>query len=181
MSNPTWELNTEQAAIENEAVTTHEEPIGSATILLNVWVQILNLVIFFLIFKKLIWDKIAAGLTKRQELMNKLKNADQEYEDKIEKARKRRREIVDEGIIAKNKILEEAKVEAMIEKENILKQAEVEKENIISTSKDKMKQDRKNMEEEWVDSVKKTSLAIFDKVVGEKEVMEKYLDKVVIK
>gem|GEM_PF-3227592 len=113
--------------------------------------------------------------------MNKLKNADQEYEDKIEKARKRRREIVDEGIIAKNKILEEAKVEAMIEKENILKQAEVEKENIISTSKDKMKQDRKNMEEEWVDSVKKTSLAIFDKVVGEKEVMEKYLDKVVIK
>ena len=113
--------------------------------------------------------------------MNKLKNADQEYEERIEKARKRRREIVDEGIVAKNKILEEAKIEAMKERNEILRQAENEKENIISSSKEKMKQDRKNMEEEWVNSVKKTSLAIFDKVVGEKEVMEKYLDKVVIK
>jgi len=180
MSN-TIETHTETAAPEQETVGTHDEPIGTATILLNVWVQILNLVIFFLIFKKLIWDKIAAGLTKREELINKLKNADKEYDERIEKARKRRREIVDEGIIAKNKMLEEAKIEAMKEKEDILKQANVEKENIISSSKDKMKQDRKNMEEEWVNSVKKTSLAIFDKVVWEKEVMEKYLDKVVIK
>lgn len=180
MSKPI-ETHAVEGTPENGDVENHEAPIGTTTILLNVWVQILNLVIFFLIFKKLIWDKITAGLSKRQELMNKLKNADQEYEERIEKARKRRREIVDEGIIAKNKMLEEAKVEAMKEKEDILKQANLEKENIISSSQDKMEQDRKNMEEEWVDSVKKTSLAIFDKVVGEKEVMGEYLDKVVIK
>ncbi len=180
MSNTT-EIHTEVVSPEHKTVNNHESPIWGSTVLLNVWIQILNLVIFYLIFKKLIWDKISAGLLKRQELMNKLKNADKEYEEKIEKAKKRRREIVDEGIITKNKIIEEAKIEAMKEKDEILQQAEIEKTNIISSSKEKMKQDRKNMEEEWVNSVKKTSLAIFDKVVGEKEVMKKYLDKVVIK
>ena len=63
-----------------------EGQTSTATILLNVGIQILNLTIFFLLFKFLLGDKITKELEERELLLKKIKNAESEYHDIIQKA-----------------------------------------------------------------------------------------------
>ncbi|MEI8092360.1 MAG: hypothetical protein WCG98_09675 [bacterium] len=72
-----------------------EETLSTSTVLLNVGIQILNLVIFFLLFKFLLGDTVAKGLEEREVLLKKIKNAESEYNDILQQA-----EVAKEGIMA---------------------------------------------------------------------------------
>ena len=64
-----------------------ETAVSTSTIIINVLIQIVNLVVFFLVFKYFLGDKITKSLKEREHLINKLKNAEHEYNKIIDDAK----------------------------------------------------------------------------------------------
>jgi F0F1-type ATP synthase membrane subunit b/b' len=64
-----------------------ETAVSTSTVVINVLVQILNLAIFFFVFKYFLGDTVTSALEEREHLMKKLKNAEGEYNKIIEDAK----------------------------------------------------------------------------------------------
>ena len=153
----------------------------TTVILLNIFVQFVNIVIFFVIFKKFFAGKIIEAVERRKLFLERLKNAEKEYVWKIREAEKKKKFLIEEWITIKGKIIDDAKLIAVKEKEAIINQAEINKNKILEKSKVKLEIEKKELELARVDSVKETSLLLCKKIIWEKEMMEKYLDKVIVK
>ena len=64
-----------------------EEQVTTGGIILNVVIQIANLAVFFFAFKYFLGDKITKALSEREQLIKKLKHADHEYQEILDKAK----------------------------------------------------------------------------------------------
>lgn len=159
------------------------EHISNWTIILNMWIQLLNLIIFFVVFKIFFAWPIVEAVEKRKKMLDELKNADEILKKKLEEAEREKKSIIEEWLIHKNKLIEEAKEEANQKKKSILEQAEREKEAIIQKWEQQIKSEKEELEKSWEDSVKRWIYSIYEKLVWEnnKEFIKQYTDKVVLK
>ncbi len=159
------------------------EHISNWTIILNMWIQLLNLIIFFVVFKIFFAWPIVEAVEKRKKMLDELKNADEILKKKLEEAEREKKSIIEEWLIHKNKLIEEAKEEANQKKKSILEQAEREKEAIIQKWEQQIKSEKEELEKSWEDSVKRWIYSIYEKLVWEnnEEFIKQYTDKVVLK
>lgn len=149
-------------------------------VLLNVAFQILNLVIFFFIFKILFWDKIISSLNERRDLLNKIKNAEEEYDNIISSAKSESDRIIKEWLSHKESILSEAEELAKMEKSKIIDQANNKAKEIIDSAIQKAEWIQKQLEENWENSVKNTTKVVLNKIFEDNvEFQEDYLNKLV--
>jgi len=133
-------------------------------IIINVWVQFVNLVIFFLIFKFFLAWPIVEAVEKRKEMLNQFKNADEILQKKLAEAEEEKKKLIEEGMEHKAKLLAEAKQEAEKIRAGILEQAEREKIAIIEKAEQKIKSEKEELEKSWTDSVKKWVYAVYEKL-----------------
>jgi F0F1-type ATP synthase membrane subunit b/b' len=84
-----------------------EHEITTQTVIINVLVQAANLLLFFWLFNHFFAKKIVSGLEERKQLIDKLQNADQEYETIVAQANDAAKEIVADANIRKKAMLEE--------------------------------------------------------------------------
>ena len=84
-----------------------EQSLSASTVLLNVGIQILNLVIFFLLFKFLLGDTVAKGLEEREHLLDRIKNAEGEYNTIIQDAEAQKNGILADALEKQKSILKE--------------------------------------------------------------------------
>ncbi len=159
-----------------EALTT----MTNKDIIVNVIVQFINLWIFLFIFYKLFAKNIVDWLNEREKLIDKLKNADQEYENIIWNAHSEANKIIEDSVLHKNKIINEWKTIAQQQSHQILQTAEKKSKEIIDNAQsdiDKIKKDLKDNWENWVKSTVKVVVnKLFDQDV---ELKSKYFDKVI--
>lgn len=154
----------------------------NGTIILNVWVQIINLLIFFFIFKKFLAWPILDAVEKRKKMLEQFKNADEVLQNKLLEAEEHKKELIEEGLAHKNKLIEQAKQQWKIHIDSILKQAEYEKNNILEKWKQQLENERKELENSWEDSVKTWIYSVYEKLFNEdKEFVKKYTDKITLK
>jgi len=156
------------------------EHVSNMDIIINVWVQFVNLVIFFLIFRYLLAGPIIEAVEKRKEMLEQFKNADEILQKKLAEAEQEKKRLIEEGKEHKTKLLMEAKQEAENTKQAILEQAEREKQAIIEKAEQKIASEKEELEKSWSDSVKKWVYAVYEKLVQEKnpEFMDKYIENI---
>ena len=161
----------------------HEEAVSQTDVLINVWVQLLNLIIFFFIFKKFFAWPIVEAVEKRKQMLEQFKNADEILEKKKQEAEQEKKKLIEEWKDHKAKLLMEAKQEADQMKQQILEQAEREKQAILEKAEQKIQSEKEELEKSWSDSVKKGVYAVYEKLVNDKnpELIDKYVENIKIK
>ena len=137
-------------------------------IIINVAVQLVNLVIFFLIFKHFLAWPIIEAVEKRKEMLDQFKNADEILQKKLQEAEEEKKKLIEEGKEHKNKLLIEAKQEAENNRKSVLEKAEREKQAILEKAEQKIASEKEELEKSWSDSVKKWVYAVYEKLVNDK-------------
>lgn len=155
--------------------------LGPLTIKLDVLlVQIINVAILFYFFKKLFWDTLIEEIAKRRAMTQKLEQADKEYAALIAEASSQKEEILWEALAHKKKILEEAKEIALQEKEKLLLIAKLEAESIIDKAKKDADIKARDLDNNFIQGVKTTSLSLVKKLfASKKDIQESYLQGLV--
>ncbi len=149
-------------------------------ILFNVSLQVVNLIIFFFLFKYFFADKIISAINERKELMNKLKNADEEYENIIESANKKYEELVEQASKHKESILAEANQLAEKEKEKIISSANKKAEDIVNNAQIESEKIKKDLENNWEQSVKDTTKTVLTKLFDRNvDFQDEYIKKLI--
>lgn len=148
-------------------------------IVVNVLIQAVNLLIIFFIFKYFFAWKIIQSMEERKQLLEKIKNAKEEYDKKIKEAKEESEKIIDEAKEHKNKILQEAEDLAKQEKQKIISNAERKAEDIIENAKMKSDSIQKELEDSWEESVKETVRVVVWKLIEEDvQLQDKYISNI---
>lgn len=141
--------------------------------------QILNFLILFFLFKIFLSKPIIKVIEDRRSLIKKLQSADRAYEEKIQLAKIQAREVVQEGIDRKDEMIAEAWVLAAKRKEKLIKNAHKEAQNVLDDAQSKSKFIEKELEENFISSVKKTSLFVVKKLINkDMKIKEQYMKEV---
>lgn len=153
------------------------EHTNTTSILINVAVQIVNLVIFFWIFKRFFGGKIMDWVRARNELIEKIKHAESEYEKIVSDAKHQSETIVQEALMHKTHILTEAEQLASMEKQKIIDQATKKSEDIIKNAELQSERLKTELEENWATWVKNTAKVLVKKLIhSNPDLQDKYID-----
>lgn len=142
--------------------------------------QIINFLILFFLFKKFLTKPIVQIIEDRRELIKKIENADRAYDEKIEEAKIQSKLIVQEWMSRKEKLISEAWVLADKKRNEILADAKIQAGNFISSAEDRAKTLEAELEKNFVDWVKRTSLLVVKKLIKkDKDIKKDYLDEAI--
>lgn len=145
-----------------------------------VFAQVINFLILFFLFKKFLTKPITNIIHERRELIKKLEWADKAYEEKMEIAKLEARDIVQDGIDRKDKLLAEAGMLADKKKDEMLAEAKVQSDKIVQTAEMKAKTLESELEQSFVDWIKRTSLLVVKKLINkDKDIKKDYLDEAI--
>ena len=151
-------------------------------VIINVLIQIVNLVIFFFIFKQFFAWPIVEAVEKRKKMLEQFKNADDILQKKLDESEKQKQKLIQEGVEHKNKIIQEAKKQSKQHLKAIIEQAEYEKNNILEKWKQEIENEKQELENSWENSVKKGIYLIYEKLIWkDEEFIKKYTEKVNLK
>ncbi len=142
--------------------------------------QIINFWIIFWLFSKFAAKPLANAIEGRKEMLQKLKNADKAYEEKIELAKEETKKIVQDWIERKEKLILEAGVLAGQKRDEIMSDAKLQANKILELAEKKSKIMEEELEKTFVDWVKRTSLLVVKKLIKkDKEISSFYLDEAI--
>lgn len=151
------------------------------TIMINVWIQIINLLIFFFVFKKFFAWPVVEAVEKRKQMLDQFKNADDVLQKKLAEAEEQKQVLINEWLEHKNKLIEQAKQQWEHHRNSILEQAEYEKNTILEKWKQQLSNEKKELEKSWEDSVKRWIYTVYEKLFQEdKDFAKKYTDKIAL-
>ncbi len=151
------------------------------TIKLDVLViQIIHIVILFWVFKKLIGSSLADALLARRTQVEKLENADLEYQEKLALAQENADQLLQEWIKRKEEIIAEWVLVAQKKSDEIVSNAQKQAERITSDAVDQVKNLEKELKDWFVDGVKHTTKLVVNKLITDKpELNSAYIDGLV--
>ena len=146
-------------------------------ILINVAIQLVVIYLFFMIFKKFFGDDILSALKTRKELVDKLKNGEQEYQNMINKAKTEWSEIIKSAHAEKDRVVASAVDIANKKQSEIIQIANKQSENIITQAKIQSEWIYKELVNDRSNQVKTTAANIVKKIFGsDKNFSDKYLE-----
>ena len=157
-----------------------EEQISTTTIIINVLIQVANLVIFFLLFKYFLWDRITESLEERELLIKKLKNAESEYNAIIQQAEAKKELILADSLHKQKTILQEGELLNKKLNQEILDDAQRKAEEIIKQAATEMKRAQEELASNREAAVKNTTKAVVKKLLkADKHLQDDYLKTLV--
>lgn len=132
------------------------------------------MVIVFL-FRKLLGDRIVQVVEERKKMIEKLKKADEEYDQMINEAKRESQHLISEAEQEKNKLIHEAHLIAEDEKLKIIKDGQAKVEAMKENAAFETEKLEKQLKEEWVNSVKQTSKKVVKRLLKhDKELSDEY-------
>jgi len=82
---------------------------------------VINFLVIVFLFRKLLGDRIVQVVEERKKMIEKLKKADEEYDQMINEAKRESQHLISEAEQEKNKLIHEAHLIAEDEKSEIIK------------------------------------------------------------
>ena len=138
--------------------------------------QAINFLIILWLFKRLVGDKISKTIATRREELKKAEGAAKIYEDTMAQAEAEKKSMIDEAVAHKNSVIAQAEQAASLKADKILADADARAEGIQQEAHEKAGHIEKELEDNFVDWVKKTAHQVvkklFDKDV---KLQEEYL------
>lgn len=152
------------------------ETTSTSTVILNVVIQIVNIVVFFFLFIKLVGKSITNALVIRIEKEKKLAHAEEAYNTRIDEAKKISDIIIQEAHSHKVTIERESEIIAKQKRDEILQEAARKADVIIDNANKQAKLLHAQMENKFVDAVKSSVHLVVDKLFENKDVHSTYVD-----
>jgi F0F1-type ATP synthase membrane subunit b/b' len=153
-----------------------EEHVSTSTVVINILIQIGNLVIFFLIFKYFLGDKITETLEERERLIKKLKDAEFEYNAILKQADAKKELILADALQKQKTILLEGELLNKKLTQEIVEDAERKADNIIQNASTETKRIQEELTKNREDAVKTTTKSVVKKLLHEqKDLQDAYL------
>lgn len=153
-----------------------EEQISNSTVVLNVLIQVANLIIFFLIFKYFLGDKITKTLEEREHLIKKLKNAEFEYNSILKQADAKKELILSDALQKQKIILQEGDLLNKKLNQEVLEDAKRKAEDIIQSANSETKRIQEELKNNRENSVKSTTKSVVKRLLkNDKELQDGYL------
>lgn len=157
-----------------------EEPVSIQSILINVAIQIGNLVVLFLVFKYLLWDKIHAALQERKSLIKKLESANTIYEEKLQEANQEVEKLLAAWLHKKESIVAEAKVIIAKKQQEMMDETTIKVDSIIKDAEKRAASFQSDLEKSFEEWLKRTSIAVVTKLLqSDKNIESKYLETII--
>ncbi|AHB41089.1 ATP synthase subunit b [candidate division SR1 bacterium RAAC1_SR1_1] len=148
--------------------------------LFTVIAQIFNFLLLFWIFKRFLGDTISTSIEERRNLVKKLKNADVEYLEILDKAKIEAEDIISHAKKHSESILYEGETLAKEHSKTILKEGEQKAKAILLQAEKEAKKLEESLTNNWTDSLKRTSKMLVKKILGSDEkLQDKYLDTLI--
>lgn len=153
-----------------------EEQISTTTVVINILIQVANLVIFFLVFKYFLWDKIASTLEEREHLVKKLKNAEFEYNSILQQAEAKKDIIFADALQKQKAILQEGDLLNKKINQEILEDAKKRANDIVQNASTETKRIQDELTKNWEMAVKATTKSVVKKLLKERtDLQDEYL------
>lgn len=128
--------------------------------------QIINFWIMFWLFNKFAAKPLSNAIEDRKKLIDKLKKADEAYEEKLEIAKIESREIVQEGMERKNQLIAEGWMLWDQKRVSILNDAKYKADKILEAAEAKTKILEAEVEKNLSDWIKRVSLLVVKKLIN---------------
>lgn len=139
--------------------------LGILTIKVDVLVvQIINIALLLLFFKKMIGNTLSEEVEKRKAMTIKLEQADKEYASLISEATEQKEKILEEALAHKKKLVSEATELAKQEQEKILEKASQDAHLIVEKAKKEAESQKRDFENNFEQWVKKSAFAMVKKL-----------------
>ena len=153
-----------------------EEQISTSTVVINILIQIANLVIFFLVFKYFLGDKITKTLEERERLIKKLKDAEFEYNAILTQANAKKELILADALEKQRTILLEWELLNTKLTKEIVEDATRKADTIIQNASTETKRIQDELTKNREDAVKTTTKSVVKKLLHEeKDLQDAYL------
>lgn len=139
--------------------------------------QLANFLILFLIFKKIVADKLIATITTRRELQEKLELAAAEYEKNIEKAKKEKENILKQARENANAMMVEVEALANKKSVDIILAAEKRAKLEVEAGRRQLDKERLSMLAQMKSKIIDISLRLNEKLFDDEAVDREYMQK----
>lgn len=142
--------------------------------------QIINFGIMFFLFSRFVAKPISKQIEERRKLIEKIKKADELYKEKIEEAEKKAEGIISDWLIKKENIITEWESIALKKQIEILQEANKKAEKIVIDANNTAKTLSIELENNFIESVKKTSKVVVKKLLQkDMDLQKSYLEEIV--
>jgi len=142
--------------------------------------QVINFGIMFFIFSRFAARPLSAQIEERRKLIDKIKKADELYNEKIEEANAKAQQTIADSMRQKEKIMTEGEVLALNKQIEIVNEANVKAEKIVADAHNTIKALEQELENNFIESVKKTSKTVVKKLLQkDMQLQNDYLDEIV--
>ena len=142
--------------------------------------QIINFLILFFLFKKLLASKITNAIEERRRLNAKLIKADEEYEKMIQEAQQESKKITQEWLEKKEALIAEAGSIAAKRKEELLEDAHMQCKLLVDNAQRDAQTMQADLEKDFEQWVKQTTISVVKKLLSsDKDLQSSYLDTLI--
>ncbi len=139
--------------------------------------QIINFWILFFIFKKYIANAMNARIQERRRELEKLKKADEHYEQKMSLAQQQKKEILDTARETSSALMKESEVIIQQKVGTIIAKAKQEALAILESGKRELEKDRLSMLSQMKSHIIDVSLKLNEKMFGKWKTNKEFLEK----
>ncbi len=154
--------------------------VSQTDIIINVFIQLLNIAIFFFFFIKFAGNVISKALDEKIIKEKRLADADKEYDRLIADAQAQKEHLLDEALAHKKLLVAEAKALAEQEKQKTLDQTKHEAQIILDKASKEAELKGRDLDAHFVQGVKTAALMMVKKLfASNKDVQESYLTTLV--
>jgi len=144
--------------------------------------QIVNFWILYYIFKSFIADKLNAKIQEREKQLEKLKTAEEHYEQKMSLAAQQKDEMIEEARKTTATLMRESEVISHEKAQKIIKKANREALSILDGWKREVEKERLTMLSHMKEHIVDVSLKLNEKMFGpgktNKEFLEREIDNI---
>lgn len=143
-------------------------------------VQIINIWILFFLFRKFAGDALAHEIQRKKTLMQKLADADKEYQMIIKKAHEEKDAILMDALTTKQKLVQEWTLLGEKKTEELLSKAQQEAQNIIKNAQSESEKLQSDLMNNRTDGVKRTTEIVVKKLLGsDQKLQDTYIEKII--
>jgi len=139
--------------------------------------QIINFGILFYIFKKFIADKLNAWLEERKKQLDKLKTAEEHYEQKMSLAKQQKQEMIDAARETSAALMKETEIISKEKAQKIIEKAHVQSDSILEWGKREIEKERLSMLAQMKNHIMDVSLRLNEKMFDSESANKEFLEK----
>lgn len=138
--------------------------------------QLINFWILYFIFKKFVAQKLYASMNQRALQLEKLKKADEHYEEKMKLAEQERIEIIESARKTSRDLMKESEILAKAKAEAIMIQAHDGAMATLETGRRELEKERTTMLWTMKSHIVDISLKMNEKMFGERKINKEFIE-----